>query len=269
MTRAFFILAGLCGCISVAVFTVQRRLIFPTHHLPPVPSHARLPVNAEQIWVEHGQVRVESWFLPGLGVSVVKPGPLVIFFHGNAEVIDELPQQFTRYTDMGISVALMEYRGYGRSNGSPSQKALSEDAAELYRRLIKRPDVRSERVFFHGRSLGGGVACALAARHRPVALILESTFTSLRAMASRLWIPGFLVRDPFDNADVLQSFDAPSLILHGREDEIIPFAHGEVLANLNPQARLVAFDAGHNDLAIQTRPYWTTITDFINKNVAQ
>jgi hypothetical protein len=157
----------------------------------------------------------------------------------------------------------MEYRGYGRSTGSPGQDVLTRDAMAVYSRLVERPDVLSEQVLFHGRSLGGGVACALAAQHQPSALILESTFTSLRAMASTLFIPGFMVRDPFDNQETLRQLTVPILIFHGRQDEMIPFRHAQALAASNTQARLVPFQAGHNNLSSQRTLYWRTITAFL------
>ena len=249
--------------ISALVFGFQRRVLFPRHLAPPVPEEApKNIVGLEQLWLG-GAAQVEAWFLPGNGVSTSTPGPVVIFFHGNGEVIDHYPRFLQTYRQWGVSVALLEYRGYGRSGGSPGEAQIIDDAVELYDRLVKRPDVDGDRVLFHGRSLGGGVACGLSRRHQPAALILESTFTSVSDRAWELHIPPFLVRDRFNNSEVIASFKRPLLILHGTQDQVVPFGHGEQLAARAKHAKLVAFDAGHNDLSAQTQRYWTTLHSFL------
>src|SRR5688572_30832441 len=107
---------------------------------------------------------VEGWFLPAYGVAAGRPGPAVIFAHGNAEIIDPYALELEPYRRMGVSVLLPEFRGYGRSGGEPSEEGITDDFVAFHDLLAARPDVDPSRIVFHGRSLGGGVVCALAAR---------------------------------------------------------------------------------------------------------
>jgi dienelactone hydrolase len=132
--------------------------------------------------------------------------------------------------------------------GSPSEEAITSDFVAFYDDLIQRPEIDPARIVFHGRSLGGGVVCSLARQRPCAAMILESTFTSVRDMARKYLVPGFFVLDPFDKprgrADVQGATPHP----HGRQDPLIPFKHAErLLEAAGSRAKLIAYDAGHND----------------------
>ena len=102
------------------------------------------------------------------------------------------------WVNIWVRVLLPEYRGYGRSAGSPSQRAITEDLIAFYDLLARRPEVDAQRVVFHGRSLGGGAVCDLARHRKPAAVILMSTFTSMKRMAPRYLVPGFMVERSSD-----------------------------------------------------------------------
>lgn len=228
------------------LFLVQRQIVFPAGLAGPAPGPPPLP------GLEVHQVRgdgdpAEAWYLPPAGVRGGLRHPAVILAHGNAEVIDGCLGEFTPFTRMGAGLLLVEYPGYGRTPGAPSQEAIGEVFATAYDWLAARPDVDPERIVLAGRSLGGGVACQLAARRPSAALILISTFTSARAFAARYLAPGFLVRDPFDSLSVLGAYEKPVLVFHGLRDDIIPFAHGAALAAAASRGRLVPLDCAHND----------------------
>ncbi len=170
----------------------------------------------------------------------------MLIAHGNGELIGDL-SPFLRFTELGFAVLLVEYPGYGRSQGSPSQATVTETLVAAYDTLADQPEVDRSRIIALGRSLGGAAVCALAAERPLRSLVLLSTFTSLRAMAKRFLVPGFLVRDPFDNLQVLQSYPHPVLVVHGTEDRLIPHAHGERLASAAANAQLVSYRCGHNN----------------------
>ncbi len=254
------------------LFLVQRKVLFPRHLIvavPDVPAGVegreilRLGLDGTLLQaggVPAGKGGVEAWFLPGKGVSAASPGPLLVFAHGNGEVIDLWPEALSPYRAAGVSLLLPEYRGYGRSEGTPSERAIRDDFVALLDLVTARPEVDAERVAYHGRSLGGGAVCALARLRPPRALILESTFTSIRDRAAALFIPGFLVRDPFDNEEVVTALDVPVLVMHGTRDGIVPLSDGEALAAAAPRGRFVAFDCGHNDFPGPDRAgYWAEI----------
>jgi len=243
----------------VVAWPLQRRLVFPRAALcapdPPTVSIAGL----ERLWLETEAGRVEAWLMPGAGRSARSPGPAVIFAHGNAETIDDWAATLRPYVWRGVSVLIPEYRGYGRSAGSPSQAAITDDFIRFHDLLAARDEVDLRRIVFHGRSLGGGVACALAAQRRPAALVLTSTFTSVAALAARVGVPRFMVRDPFDNLGFLRGHEGPVLLLHGRHDTVIPFRHGEALQRAAKDARLVAVDSDHNDFPMESPLVWREI----------
>jgi hypothetical protein len=166
---------------------------------------------------------------------------------------------------MGVTVMLCEYRGYGRSAGSPSEAAITMDFEHFFDRLIAFPEVDARRIVFHGRSLGGGAVCALADRRQPAAMILESAFTSVIDLARRFAVPAQLVLDKFDNRRILSNFDNPVLILHGRADRIVPSGHALRLHKVAKHSRLILYEGGHNDGLTQRQIYWNDIESFLRE----
>ncbi|HUU00472.1 MAG TPA: alpha/beta hydrolase [Myxococcota bacterium] len=243
--------------LGLAAF--QRRIIFPRYLTHPYPGAGNNIASLERIWIDTSEGKVEGWFIPGDGASAEHPAPLVIFAHGNAELIDYWPEALSGYRHMGVNLLLPEFRGYGRSAGSPSQQAIADDFAKFYDLVVLHPEVDASRVVFHGRSIGGGAVCALAALRRPAAMILQSTFTSLRSMAARFMLPGFLVADPFENIEVVRKLDAPLLVIHGRADDLIPFAQGEKLYAAAQRGKFIAYECDHNGCPPDWDRYWKDI----------
>jgi len=242
----WILLVGL-GAYVVIVTGCQRAILFPRQMLPDV-HDASAPANVQRLSRSINGAEVEAWFVPGDGVEDNHPGPLVIFAHGNGEVIDFWPSELGHYKQRGVSVLLVEFRGYGRSTGKPSEKAIVDDFIAFYDQAIALPQVDAARIIFHGRSVGGGVVAQLAAKRKPAGLILESVFTSVADMAKSYWIPSFLVRDPFEVRGVLRELDVPVLIIHGLADELIPPAQAVANHKAALQSRLVLYEhVGHND----------------------
>jgi fermentation-respiration switch protein FrsA (DUF1100 family) len=248
-----------------AGWLLQRRVMFPRGY-----ALARANPGAHIVGLERGTLDtdegpVETWFVAGDGVSAERPGPLVVFAHGNAELIDDQEVIFEGYRRLGVSVLACEYRGYGRSAGSPSEAHLVEDHERALEAALRRPVVDPSRLIYHGRSVGAGVACALAVRRAPAALVLRAPFTSTAAMAGRFLVPSFAIRDRFDNAAVLRALDAPVLILHGRRDEVIPFEHGRRLHELARRSTFVEYDCGHNDFPEDSERHWRDVESFLRE----
>lgn len=249
------IYAGYC----LLMFALQRQMIYPRYAIDPsAPAATRTP-GLEKTWVATGFGNSECWYLPPAGGDAGVPSPAVIFAHGNAERIDDWPDELLAFTRLGIGVLLVEYPGYGRSSGSPSQASVTGTFAAAYDLLAARPDVDPSRVVLFGRSLGGGAVCALARKRPAAALILMSTFTSIRSFAPRYLVPGRLIRDPYDNLSAVAAFDGPVLVIHGRADEVILFHHGEALAGAARDGRLLAWPCGHADLP----PGWFGFADAV------
>jgi len=232
----------------MVVLGIQRSILFPRDAAPPLPDGGRSVPGLER-WalpIEGGEV--EAYFLPGDGASAARPGPAALFAHGNAELIDYWTEELAPFRRMGISLLLVEYRGYGRSAGAPSQEAIAEDFLRFHDRLAARPEVDTSRLIYVGRSLGGGAVCDLARTHPPAAMILMSTFTSVADMARRhFFFPRFLVLDPFDNEGALRGLDVPVLLVHGRHDSLIDVENAHRNARAARRSELILYDADHND----------------------
>jgi len=234
---------GYCGLL----FVMQRQVLFPRYMIENL-LHENVPVpGIEKIFLQTGSGRVEAWYMPPVSGSAGNPAPAVIFAHGNGELIDFWPEELREFTMLGIGVLLVEYPGYGRSEGSPSQKSVTDAFVAAYDYIAAKKGVDPSRIILFGRSIGGGAVCALAKKRPSAALILISTFTSVRSFASKYFVPGFLMRDPFDNLEAVGSYSGPVLIIHGKQDEIIPFSHGIALSKAARNCKMIAYDCGHND----------------------
>jgi hypothetical protein len=227
------------------LFAVQRAVLFPAP-LAAGGDAGLARAGGERLWLEHAGGRSEAWLLPGARPRG-EPAPLVLFAHGNGELIDHWLHEFDDLRHRGVSVLLVEYPGYGRSGGAPSQDSITHAMVAAYDHAVARPDVDPRRVVGWGRSLGGGAVCALAGRRALAALVLEATFTSVRSFARRFGLPGFLVRDPFDNLAAVRAFAGPILVVHGERDDLIPPAHARALAAAGERASLHWLPCAHND----------------------
>jgi len=242
---------------------LERLILFPGHLLGAPSAPPRDVSGLERLTIESSEGEVEAWFLPAYGVESGDRRPAVVFAHGNGELIDEWAAPLEPYRKMGIGVLLPEYRGYGRSRGQPSEEAINEDFLRFYDGLTGRADVDPSKILLHGRSLGGGAACALA-RERPAAgLILESTFTSVVDIARGWHVPSFLLTNRFDNESVVRAFPHPVLILHGRRDRVVPYAHAEALERASPRAKLVTYECDHNDMRRTADGFWSEIASYL------
>jgi fermentation-respiration switch protein FrsA (DUF1100 family) len=264
LLRILCLVALVYGCYAVLLIVAQRWLIYPGRTI----SVAGPPPNAaglEQLWLATPAGRTEAWFLPAAGSHPSRRQPVVLFFHGNGEVIDFLPEQLSGLRALGLHLLLVEYPGYGRSAGAPGETANVAAAVAAYDAMVQRGDVDPARIVAFGRSLGGGVACGLS-RQRPLAaLILQSPFTSTRPFARKLLLPGFLVRDRYDNEAALRSFPGPVLIVHGRHDDIVPFSHGAELARVAGRATFVPLACAHNDCPPDPATFWRLVGEFLRQ----
>lgn len=216
----------------------------------------------EKIWIDTSCGKVETWFLPPDQVSA--PAPAVIFAHGNAELIDFWPEEFRNLARLGIGVLLVEYPGYGRSEGTPSQQSITEAFVAAYDLLVDRKDVDPSRIVLFGRSVGSGAVCALAAKRPSAALILMSAFINTGSFASICLVPDFLIRDPFDNLAVVSSYSDPVLVIHGKNDKIIPYAHGVALYRAARHGKILTYESGHNDCPPAWEIFWQDIVSFLH-----
>lgn len=270
LVLAALVYLGWCG---VMLFK-QTDLVFPRHVANANIGQALRRPDLHQLWIDGpGGARAEAWlFLAGpIKPERIERRPCVVIFHGNADLIDHMTGYADFYQSRGVHACLMEYRGYGRSTGTPGESDVVMDAVALIDMLAARPEIDPKRIVLHGRSLGAAVAAQAAAQRTPAALVLESPFVSITHFARRFGVPGFLVRHPFRTDRVLPGIAAagvPIVIMHSREDEIIPFADARRLGDLVPSARLVELTGGHNDMTLNQSAYEEAIDDLIRPLLA-
>ena len=263
--RLLAIVAVIYGCYALLLYLGQRGVMYPGRGIKVDPSPPNSSAELSVQSLDTGLGAVETWFLPAANPSSGGRSPALIFFHGNGEVIDFLAGQVHELRRIGVHVMLVEYPGYGRSAGSPTEASITAAAVAAYDALARRSDVDPSRIIAFGRSIGGGPACSLSMKRPLAALVLQSSFTSTRPFARKLLLPGFLVRDVFDNLAAVRRFSGPILVAHGKRDDIIPFSHGLELAKAGSNVEFVAFDCSHNDCPPDMDLFWRMVGEFLKR----
>jgi pimeloyl-ACP methyl ester carboxylesterase len=261
--RGFRIAVGVLAVSAIGavwmVTALQRYLTFPRAH-PSVEQPAAMAVaGGEAHWFEVDGGRVEAWFLPASGDA---PAPLMIHAHGNGELIDIQTKSVAALRAAGIGILLVEYPGYGRSPGNPSEKTVTAAFVAAYDWAMRDARVDATRIIGYGRSLGGGAVAQLAARRPLAALVLESTFISLAEVIRETGVPDWLVVNRFDTRAVLANYPGPVLVLHGTRDGTFPVEHARWLQAASPRATLRLEICGHNDCPTQ----WELLLGFLAHN---
>ena len=260
--------AGYAGLLAI-VYLLQGALIyFPGtgRQILSTPKDVGLDYEEVRLATEDG-VSIEAWFVPAPA-----PRGVALLAHGNAGNIGNRVDYARLFHRLGFALLLLEYRGYGRSEGKPSEEGTYADARAAWRHLVTERGFPAERIVLVGESLGGAVAARLAAEQRPAALILASTFVSVPELAAELypWLPARqLARYRYDTQEALTRVTCPVLIAHSREDDIVPFHHGERLfaAAREPKAFL-ELAGGHNEGFLFSREEWAAqLGRFLNKHI--
>ncbi len=222
-------------CFALYVFFKADSMIF----LPQPTSYQdtdeilKLPVTDTE--------KISALYLPNPNATFT-----LLYIHGNAEDLGDIRPRLEQLQQSGLSVFAYDYRGYGTSDGQPSERNAYKDAKQAYAYLTQELEVKPNRLLVHGRSLGGGSAVYLAAQYPVAGVILESTFTS----AFRIVLPfPILPFDKFTNLDRIKQVKAPVLVMHGEEDQLIPIQQGHQLfeAASGPKRSLWVAGAGHNN----------------------
>lgn len=247
---------------------VSSMLFHPT---PGVDLHpGDLGIEAEEVFLDtEDGVRIHAFFLPADAAGGAGGGRAILFLHGNAGNASHRLPNAAALARLGSDVLLLDYRGYGRSEGSPSEPGVYADARAGLAHLVEARSVPESRVVLFGRSLGGAVALDLARDRSLAGVIVESTFTSLADMGGSVAGPlGRLLARGFDSQRKIADVRAPLLFFHGDRDEIVPFALGRRLFEVAPEPKAfeVIEGAGHNDtVEVGGRPYFERIGRFLEE----
>ena len=244
------LLAGIAcyAVLALLVYLMQARMLY----LPDVPGRS-LDRTPADIGAEYRDVSIRTsdgvvlhgWYIPGNGDRVL------LFFHGNAGNISHRLESIRQFLQLGLSVFIIDYRGYGQSEGRTTEQGIYRDAQAAWNYLTESSNIPQGRIIVFGRSMGASVAAYLAARHGPLALIIESSFTSVPDIAGEYYplLPvRWLSRLRHSAEEFVRDTDSPVLVIHSRDDEIVPIHHGEAIFAAAKEPRsFVEIRGTHND----------------------
>lgn len=262
--RLAFYGAAIYFGLATLLFFLQTRLIYyPSREIVATPDGIGLSYRAVSFESADG-VHLSGWFVP----SVPSRG-VILFCHGNAGNISHRLESIEIFHSLGLSTFIFDYRGYGQSKGNPSEKGTYLDAEAAWDYLVRKERLPPSGIIIFGRSLGGAVASRLAGNHSPKALILESTFTSARDMASGLYpfLPSLLCRFKYDAIAAIPHVDCPVLVVHSPHDEIVPFSHGRRLYEAAREPKeFLEITADHNSgFLVSGKVYTQGLEAFISR----
>ncbi|MEM1422554.1 MAG: alpha/beta hydrolase [Planctomycetota bacterium] len=264
LVRILVLLVVLYVVWLVVALTLQERILFPgATAWNELTRPASQPGLAWEKWTlkRPDGTRGVAWFRAAQTDD--ERAPAVVFTHGNADIARNRTDMGDLYTPLGVHTLLLEYPGYDDAEGEPGQDAIVADGLLALDTLAARDDVDPDRIVYHGHSIGGGVAAQLAIRRPPAALILESTFTSMTAMVNRYLVPSVFLRHPFDTNAVLETLNAPVLLMHGDLDVIIFVWHATRNDDTAKNSTLVRFpDYGHDGCYLAPE-YPETVASFL------
>ena len=240
----------------------KRFVFFPTAEIARTPAAVGLAYE-EVFFTTSDGLRLHGWFVTGSGDVTL------VWFHGNGGNIGHRVDELALFHHkLGVNQFIFDYRGYGRSEGTPSEKGTYQDARAAMAYLHNRPDVDARKIVYFGRSLGAAVAVELAANHPPMGLVLVAAFSSLEDMAGLTFpfLPvRFLVKGHYDSLSRIHEVHSPLLVMHGDLDDTVPLAQGEKLFNAaNPPKRFhVLTGADHNNTYLAGEGYWEALDEFL------
>jgi len=239
----------------------HRSLYFPTKEIEFLPSNIGL--SYEDVYLETADgVRLNAWFVPSKTSRYT-----FLFCHGNGGNISHRIEKILILNQLGLDVFIFDYRGYGRSSGRPSEKGFYKDAEAAYHYLVSERKVSPDSIILYGESLGAAVAIDLARIEGVKALITEASLSSTKDVSRAIYpfLPTFLISSKFDSAGKIKDVNIPKLIIHSKNDEIIPFSQSIKLFEVSPWPKKhLVLIGSHNTCFLDSKDlYVSGINDFL------
>jgi fermentation-respiration switch protein FrsA (DUF1100 family) len=246
-----FLLVSVFLLFNVYLYSKQPGMIFyPLKEVDVTPDEWDLPYQPVQI-KSTDHVKLSAWYIPH-----PEANKTVLFFHGNGGNISHRGDSIYIFHKLKMNVLIIDYPGYGESEGIPSEDGLYQSANSAWQYLIKDKNIKPKNIIIYGRSLGGAVAIDLASRVKAGGLILESTFSSVAdivKMAFPVMSNFIYLRYSFDSLSKINKVKYPVLLIHSPDDEIIPFELGQKLfAAVQSEKKFLQIEGGHNDGFMQS-----------------
>ncbi len=237
--------------ILALMYIFQSKLIyFPTTNINTNPNSVGLEYQSI-IFESNDKTKLHAWYIPKKDAKTT-----ILFLHGNAGNISHRLSSIELFNSLGMNVFIFDYRGYGLSEGSPSEQNTYDDAKNAWNYLLKDKNIKAENIIIFGRSLGGAIAAKLGSSAKPKAIILESTFTTIKELASDVYpfVPEALIHFSYETTKYLKDINYPILVIHSEDDNIIPFKYGEaIFKNANEPKTFVKIRGDHNYGFLQSK----------------
>jgi hypothetical protein len=262
--------------LAIALYLGQSNLVYmPSQELIDTPATIGLKFDDVQLSTKDN-VNLDSWFVPAKDNDQIGKG-VILFCHGNGGNIGNRVSYLPIFKDLGLATFLFDYRGYGKSEGKPSEEGTYNDVEAAWQYLTQEKQIPPQKIIIYGESLGGAIASYLAqkisqqdGKNSAGGLILASTFTSISDRAAELYpfMPiRFLSRFSYNSIDRLPIIKIPILVIHSIDDEIIPFHHGDRnFQAANQPKKLVKLRGDHNGGFLDSlETYRSGLNEFIQR----
>lgn len=253
--------------LTVMIYFQQDGMVYaPEKTITHNPKNIGLEYEEVTVRTKDG-LSISGWYIPARNEKAV-----VLFCHGNAGNISNRLDSVRVFHGLSLSVLIFDYRGYGKSEGRPSEEGTYLDAEAAWDYLVTVKKIPPGRIVAYGRSLGAAVAAEIAERRSPAALILESGFASVPDLGKKLypWLPVKLIsKFHYATIDKIGTIRCPKLIIHSRKDEVVPFEHGRMIyEKASPPKEFLEIRGGHNDgFLLSGRIYTAGVEGFLEKYV--
>ncbi len=238
-----FIIVAILFVVYVR-YLENKSVFYPARPLFSTPQE--LGLAFEDVYMQtQDHIKIHGWLIQNPSAKAT-----LIFFHGNAGNIGDRLGKIDLFYKMGLNVLIIDYRGYGKSKGYPTEKGAYKDALAAYDYLQTRKDLSGKGVVGYGASLGGAIAVDLASKRELTCLILDSTFSSAVDMAKHIYpfVPSFLIKTRLDSEKKIKNITVPKLFIHSIDDRTVPIALGKKLYEAAPGSKeFIEIRGDHND----------------------
>jgi hypothetical protein len=263
MKMIFYLIVIIVLFLIFVRYLENTSVFYPQRRLEATPEDLGLPFEDVAI-TTRDHVKLHGWLIKAPSAKST-----LIFFHGNAGNIGGRLGKISLFHQIGLNVLIIDYRGYGKSEGYPTEQGIYNDATAAYDYLLRRDDMQGQNIISYGASLGGAVAIDLAVQRPVSCVIADSTFSSAIDMAKMIYpfIPSFLIKVKMDSIGKIKGVSVPILFIHSIEDQTVPFVLGKKLFDAAPAPKeFIEIIGDHNDGHVQDeKKVKNGIRMFLNK----
>lgn len=249
--------------VAYTKYIENTSVFFPVKAIELYPSVVNLPFEDVYIKTDDG-LRINGWFIPRRNAKYT-----LLFCHGNAGNVGDRVEKLGMLWEIGVNIFIIDYRGYGKSEGRPSEKGFYLDASAAYNYLVNSRHIQPDEIILYGESLGTTVVIDLASKVKVKAIIVEGAFSSGRDIAGKIYpfLPTFLFSNRFNSLEKIKKVEAAKLFIHSRNDEIVPFALANKLYNAARGPKdFSEIAGGHNSAFSDSKEkYLSSLGSFIKK----